>query len=87
MQKIGLQLKATLENITNLRPVGEDFRWYLKVGPSTAVTCARYTQTHKRSMHLVCNDNISSVAINVHVDVVYWPKDFFFVYNEALKPH
>nr|XP_054948600.1 CXXC motif containing zinc binding protein isoform X2 [Pan paniscus] len=30
MGKIALQLKATLENITNLRPVGEDFRWYLK---------------------------------------------------------
>ncbi|CAO2590729.1 CXXC motif containing zinc binding protein [Lemmus lemmus] len=31
MGKITLQLKATLENVTNLRPVGEDFRWYLKV--------------------------------------------------------
>ncbi|KAL8178649.1 UNVERIFIED_CONTAM: hypothetical protein K2H54_054632 [Gekko kuhli] len=31
MGKIGLQLKATLENITNVRPVGEDFRWYLKL--------------------------------------------------------
>ncbi|XP_067582282.1 CXXC motif containing zinc binding protein isoform X2 [Pseudorca crassidens] len=30
MGKIALQLKATLENVTNLRPVGEDFRWYLK---------------------------------------------------------
>lgn len=30
-QKVALQLKATLENVTNLRPVGEDFRWYLKV--------------------------------------------------------
>uniref|UniRef100_A0A8C5K383 CXXC motif containing zinc binding protein n=1 Tax=Jaculus jaculus TaxID=51337 RepID=A0A8C5K383_JACJA len=31
LQKIGLQLKATLENVTNVRPVGEDFRWYLKM--------------------------------------------------------
>ncbi|XP_074077505.1 CXXC motif containing zinc binding protein isoform X2 [Macrotis lagotis] len=30
MGKIGLQLKATLENVTHLRPVGDDFRWYLK---------------------------------------------------------
>ncbi|XP_035583636.1 CXXC motif containing zinc binding protein-like isoform X1 [Zalophus californianus] len=30
MGKIALQLKATLENVTNLRPLGEDFRWYLK---------------------------------------------------------
>ncbi|CAH1248344.1 CXXC motif containing zinc binding protein-like [Branchiostoma lanceolatum] len=31
MVKIALQLKAVLENITNLRPEGEDFRWYLKL--------------------------------------------------------
>nr|XP_012301211.1 UPF0587 protein C1orf123 [Aotus nancymaae] len=31
MGKITLQLKATLENISNLWPVGEDFRWYLKM--------------------------------------------------------
>ena len=30
VQRIGLQLKATLENVTNLGP-GEEFRWYLKV--------------------------------------------------------
>uniref|UniRef100_A0A3B3RP03 CXXC motif containing zinc binding protein n=2 Tax=Paramormyrops kingsleyae TaxID=1676925 RepID=A0A3B3RP03_9TELE len=29
--KFGLQFKATLENITNVRPEGEDFRWYLKL--------------------------------------------------------
>uniref|UniRef100_A0A7N4PMI5 CXXC motif containing zinc binding protein n=1 Tax=Sarcophilus harrisii TaxID=9305 RepID=A0A7N4PMI5_SARHA len=31
MGKIGLQFKATLENVTHLRPVGDDFRWYLKM--------------------------------------------------------
>ncbi|KAL0966513.1 hypothetical protein UPYG_G00296180 [Umbra pygmaea] len=31
MVKIGLQFKATLENVTNLRPVGDDFRWFLKL--------------------------------------------------------
>ncbi|XP_035655262.1 CXXC motif containing zinc binding protein isoform X1 [Oncorhynchus keta] len=31
MVKIGLQFKATLENITNVRPEGEDFRWFLKL--------------------------------------------------------
>ncbi|XP_072296466.1 CXXC motif containing zinc binding protein-like [Eucyclogobius newberryi] len=31
MVKFGLQFKATLENITNVRPVGEDFRWFLKL--------------------------------------------------------
>lgn len=30
-QKIGLLFKATLDNVTNVRPVGTDFRWYLKV--------------------------------------------------------
>jgi hypothetical protein len=31
LQKIGLQLKANLENVTNLTPTGDDFRWYIKV--------------------------------------------------------
>uniref|UniRef100_A0A8C4S5F4 CXXC motif containing zinc binding protein n=1 Tax=Erpetoichthys calabaricus TaxID=27687 RepID=A0A8C4S5F4_ERPCA len=31
LQKIGLQFKATLENVSNVRPVGDDFRWYLKL--------------------------------------------------------
>lgn len=30
-QKIALQIKANLENVTELQPDGEDFRWYLKV--------------------------------------------------------
>ncbi|KAK3546241.1 hypothetical protein QTP70_025168, partial [Hemibagrus guttatus] len=29
--KFGLQFKATLENVTNIRPDGDDFRWYLKL--------------------------------------------------------
>lgn len=28
--RIGLQIKANLENVTNLRAEGADFRWYLK---------------------------------------------------------
>uniref|UniRef100_A0A8B9NYG9 CXXC motif containing zinc binding protein n=6 Tax=Aves TaxID=8782 RepID=A0A8B9NYG9_APTOW len=31
LQRVGLQLRATLENITRLRAEGEDFRWYLKL--------------------------------------------------------
>ncbi|XP_017558824.1 CXXC motif containing zinc binding protein isoform X2 [Pygocentrus nattereri] len=31
MGKFGLQFKATLENITGVRPDGDDFRWYLKL--------------------------------------------------------
>jgi len=31
MPKIALELKAHLENLTNLRPVGDDFRWYVKM--------------------------------------------------------
>lgn len=30
MVKIGLQIKAQLENVTNLLAAGEDFRWFLK---------------------------------------------------------
>ncbi|XP_034038284.1 CXXC motif containing zinc binding protein [Thalassophryne amazonica] len=31
MGKFGLQFKATLENVTNVRPLGQDFRWFLKL--------------------------------------------------------
>lgn len=31
MVKIGLQISAFLENITDLKPDGEDFRWYVKL--------------------------------------------------------
>lgn len=31
MVKIGLQLSAQLENLTNLKAEGDDFRWYLKL--------------------------------------------------------
>ena len=31
MVKIELQMKCTLENLTNLKAEGEDFRWYLKL--------------------------------------------------------
>jgi len=31
MVKIGLQISAQLENVTDLRAEGEDFRWYLKL--------------------------------------------------------
>ena len=31
MVKIGLQVRGQLENVTNLRPDGDDFRWYLKL--------------------------------------------------------
>ncbi|XP_018609032.1 CXXC motif containing zinc binding protein isoform X2 [Scleropages formosus] len=31
MVKFALQFKATLEHVTNLRPEGDDFRWFLKL--------------------------------------------------------
>nr|XP_058951982.1 CXXC motif containing zinc binding protein-like isoform X1 [Pocillopora verrucosa] len=31
MVRIALQFKADLENLTNVKPEGEDFRWYLKL--------------------------------------------------------
>ena len=31
MVKIGLQLRAQLENVTNLKPEDDEFRWYLKL--------------------------------------------------------
>ncbi|UYV62168.1 hypothetical protein LAZ67_1008103 [Cordylochernes scorpioides] len=42
-QKIALQVKALLENLANLQPDGEDFRWYLKLSylrlPSSRSCC------------------------------------------------
>lgn len=29
--KLGLQISAVLENVTSLKPDGDDFRWYLKL--------------------------------------------------------
>ena len=37
VQRIALQFKADLENLTNVKPEGEDFRWYLKVNLSFVV--------------------------------------------------
>ncbi|XP_072028725.1 CXXC motif containing zinc binding protein-like [Amphiura filiformis] len=31
MVRIGLQIKATMDNVTSLIPEGQDFRWYLKI--------------------------------------------------------
>ncbi|XP_028834196.1 CXXC motif containing zinc binding protein [Denticeps clupeoides] len=31
MVKFALHFKATLENVTNVRPLGDDFRWFLKL--------------------------------------------------------
>ena len=36
MVKIGLQFSAFLENVTDLKPEDEEFRWYLKL------KCNRY---------------------------------------------
>ena len=30
-QRFALQLKAEMENVTNLKAEGDDFRWYFKV--------------------------------------------------------
>lgn len=48
MQRIGLQLRATLENITRLRAEGEDFRWYLKVRAAGAGIAAFSLKTAGR---------------------------------------
>ncbi|XP_067935644.1 CXXC motif containing zinc binding protein-like [Watersipora subatra] len=44
MPRVALQLQAELENITNLRPTGDDFRWYfrLKCG-----SCGEETEQHQ----------------------------------------
>nr|XP_020013996.1 UPF0587 protein C1orf123 homolog isoform X3 [Castor canadensis] len=53
MGKIALQLKATLENVTNLRPVGEDFRWYLKM------KCGNCGETSEKWQYIRLMDSVA----------------------------
>uniref|UniRef100_A0A6Q2X1Z7 CXXC motif containing zinc binding protein n=1 Tax=Esox lucius TaxID=8010 RepID=A0A6Q2X1Z7_ESOLU len=50
--KIGLQFKATLENVTNLRPEGEDFRWFLKL------KCANCGEIPEKWQYINLMDNV-----------------------------
>ncbi|XP_038067914.1 CXXC motif containing zinc binding protein-like [Patiria miniata] len=38
MVRIGLQIRAQVENVTNIRPDGDDFRWYVKIKCSNCGT-------------------------------------------------
>ncbi|XP_074640179.1 CXXC motif containing zinc binding protein-like [Tubulanus polymorphus] len=51
MVHIGLQFKAELENITNLTPTGEDFRWYLKL------KCLHCGEETKEFIYLTLTEN------------------------------
>ncbi|XP_059996033.1 LOW QUALITY PROTEIN: CXXC motif containing zinc binding protein [Lagenorhynchus albirostris] len=53
MGKIALQLKATMENVTNLRPVGEDFRWYLKM------KCGNCGEISEKWQYIRLMDNVA----------------------------
>ncbi|XP_054764182.2 CXXC motif containing zinc binding protein-like [Lytechinus pictus] len=44
MVRIGLQIKANLENVTNLGPDGDDFRWYMKMKCSSCNEITRNWQ-------------------------------------------
>ena len=54
MQKIALQFKCNLENLTDLQAEGEDFRWYLKVYESFSCTL---TTRKKNGMSEIYGDN------------------------------
>lgn len=47
-QRIGLQFKASLENVTNLRPDGEDFRWYFMVSTLFSLISKTHTWLQTR---------------------------------------
>ncbi|XP_053103158.1 CXXC motif containing zinc binding protein isoform X4 [Hemicordylus capensis] len=76
MGKIGLQFKATLENITNLRPAGEDFRWYLK--DSHPLKGGRGSATMVQKCKLCSREN--SIDILSHTMKPYNSED-----NETFK--
>ncbi|MGH0190053.1 UNVERIFIED_CONTAM: hypothetical protein FKN15_041969, partial [Acipenser sinensis] len=52
LQKIGLQFKAMLENITNVRPSGEDFRWFLKL------KCGNYGEVSDKWQYITLMDSV-----------------------------
>ncbi|XP_030045164.1 CXXC motif containing zinc binding protein [Microcaecilia unicolor] len=52
MVKIGLQLKATLENITNLGSLGDDFRWFLKL------KCSNCAEVSEKWQYITLMDSV-----------------------------
>jgi ribosomal protein S27E len=51
MVKIGLQIKCQLENVTDLKAEGEDFRWYLKL------KCANCGEETPEFVYLALTEN------------------------------
>ncbi|KAJ1170256.1 hypothetical protein NDU88_002136 [Pleurodeles waltl] len=52
MVKIGLQFKATLEHVTNVRPLGDDFRWFLKF------KCGNCSEVSERWQYITLMDSV-----------------------------
>ncbi|XP_078526630.1 CXXC motif containing zinc binding protein [Lissotriton helveticus] len=52
MVKIGLQFKATLEHVTNVRPLGDDFRWFLKF------KCGNCNEVSERWQYITLMDSV-----------------------------
>ncbi|KAL5020933.1 hypothetical protein ScPMuIL_000088 [Solemya velum] len=64
MVKIGLQFKATLENLTNLRPEDEDFRWYVRL------KCANCGEVTKEFQYLTLTENAPLKGGRGHASMV-----------------
>ncbi|VDI83042.1 Hypothetical predicted protein [Mytilus galloprovincialis] len=63
MAKIGLQFKTELQNITNLKPDGEDFRWYLRL---KCISCGEETHEFQYLTEWSDYDEKASVLVGVH---------------------
>ncbi|KAK3105086.1 hypothetical protein FSP39_016974 [Pinctada imbricata] len=63
-QKIGLQLKADLENLTNLRPDGDDFRWYIRL------RCSNCSEETKEFQYISLAENAPLKGGRGHASLV-----------------
>ena len=67
IQRIGLQIKATLDNVTNLKPEGIDFRWYLKVSRFDTFS-KKHISNLKNYVKIICLSEVSAVLKKFHWD-------------------
>ncbi|XP_022344576.2 CXXC motif containing zinc binding protein-like [Crassostrea virginica] len=86
MVKIALQLKADLENLTNFRAQGEDFRWYLKL------KCSNCNEETPEFVYLSLDENTPVKGGRGHASLVMKCKlcgreNHIDIVRDSLKPY
>lgn len=86
MVKIALQIKAHLENLTNFRAQGEDFRWYLKL------KCSNCNEETPECVYLSLDENSPVKGGRGHASLVMKCKlcsreNHIDIIREYIKPY